>query len=48
MERTGETVRAHVEIYKEVAHLVLLYGIKIWVMTGEMLKVLTAFHPWEA
>ena len=30
-------------VYKAVAQLVLLFGSKIWVVTGEMLKVLEGF-----
>ena len=44
LERTGATVRAQGEKYKAVAQSVILYGSKIWVVTGEMLKVLTASH----
>ena len=44
LERTGATVWARREMYKAVAQSVLLYVSKIWVVTGEMLKVLTAFH----
>ena len=36
-------VQARVEMYKSVAQLVLLYGSKSWVVTGEILKVLTGF-----
>ena len=38
------TVRARGAMYKSVAQFVLLYGSKSWVLTREMLKVLTAFH----
>ena len=31
-------------MYKVVAQLVLFYGSKSWVVTGEMLKVLAGFH----
>ena len=31
-------------MYKVVAQSVLLYGSESWVVTGEMLKVLTEFH----
>ena len=44
LERTGATVRARGAMYKAVAQPVLLYGSESWVVTGEMLKVLTAFH----
>ena len=43
-EKRGATVWAQVELYKVVAHPVLLYVSKSWVVTGEILKVLTAFH----
>ena len=33
-------MRAQVEIYKAVAHSVILYGSESWVVTREMLKVL--------
>ena len=44
LERTGATLHAWEEICKEVAQLVLLYGINSWVVTGKILKFLTAFH----
>ena len=44
----AETVRAQGGIYKVVAQLVLIYESDIWVVTGEMIKVLTAFHHREA
>ena len=44
MESTGATVRARGAMYKAVAHSVLLYVSKSWVVTGYMLKVLTSFH----
>ena len=44
LERTGATVQSRGEIYKMMTQLVLLYGSKRWVMTGEMLKVLEGFH----
>ena len=44
LERTGSTVWARGEMYKAVAKLVLLYGSKIWVVTGYMIKVLTGFR----
>ena len=31
-------------MYKVVAHPELLYVSKSWVVTGEIIKVLTAFH----
>ena len=44
LERTGATVQAWGVMYKAVAQSLLLYGRNIWVVTGDMLKVLTAFH----
>ena len=44
LERTGSKVRSHGVIYKTVAQSVLLYGRESWVVTGEMLNVLTEFH----
>ena len=37
-------MRSQLEIYKAVAQPVLLYKSESWVVTREMLKVLTAFH----
>ena len=31
-------------LYKAVAQTVLLYGCKIWLVTGAMLKVMEEFH----
>ena len=44
LERTGATVQAWGAMYKAVAQSVILYGRNIWVVTGEMLKVLEGFH----
>ena len=44
LEKTGAMVLAWGAMYKTVEQSVLSYGIKSWVMTGEMLKVLTALH----
>ena len=44
LEKTGATVQARGMMYKAVANLVLLYGSGIWVVTGEMLKVLEGIH----
>ena len=44
LERMGAMVRARGAMYKAVAQLVLLYDREIFVVTGEMLKVLTGFH----
>ena len=48
LERMGETVQARGAMYKAVAQSVLLYGSKIWMLTREMLKVLSGFHHWAA
>ena len=44
LDSIGATMRYRGEMYKTVAHSVLLYGSESWVVTGEMLKVLTGFH----
>ena len=44
LKRMGATVQTRVMLYKEVVHTVLIYGSKIWVMMGAMLKVLEGFH----
>ena len=44
LERMGSIVQYQGEMYKAVAQLVLLYGSEIWVVTRDMLKVLTTFH----
>ena len=44
LTKTEETVRARGMIYKLVVQTVILYGRKIWVVTGEILKVLKGFH----
>ena len=46
IERTGATVRYRGEMDKAVAQSVVPYGIETWLVTREMLKVLTAFHHW--
>ena len=43
IKRTGAMIRARGEMYKAVERSVLLYSSKSWLMTGEMLKVLTSF-----
>ena len=35
-------------MYKTASQKVLLYGSKIWVVTGVMLKILEGFHHWVA
>ena len=44
LERTVATVWAQGAMYKVVAQSVLFYGSKIWVVTREVLKVLTDFR----
>ena len=44
LTNTGATLQAHGMMCKEVEHTVLLYGCKIWVVTGDMFKVLEGFH----
>ena len=45
--KTGETVRTRGMLYKSVVHMVLLHGSNIWVMMGDMFKVLEELHHWE-
>ena len=40
----GEKMHAQGMLYKAVVQVVLLYGSKSWVVTGDMLKVLKGFH----
>ena len=44
LTNTGATVRAQGMIYKALTQSVILYGSEIWVVTGEMIKVLEGFH----
>ena len=44
LAKTGATVRSQGMIYKAVSQSVLYNIIEIWVVTGEMLKVLEGFH----
>ena len=44
LEKTGATVQARGMMYKAVAQSVLLYESKIWVVMGDMIKVLEGFH----
>ena len=48
LERMVATVRSQGTMYKKVAQSVLLHGSNNWVVTREMLKVLTVFHHQEA
>ena len=44
LEQTGATVWAREAIYMTVVQLVLLYDSESWLVTVEMLEVLTGFH----
>ena len=44
LERTGVRMWARGSMYKAVVQSVLLYDRERWVVTGDMLKVLTTFH----
>ena len=44
MSKAEATVRAIVMMYKVVTQLVLLYGSEIWVVMGDMLRVIEGFH----
>ena len=44
LESMGETVRAWGDMYNEVVQSVLVYIREIWMVTGEILKLLTGFH----
>ena len=44
LERKGSMMQDQGAMYKAVAHPELLYGSKSWVVTGEILKILTAFY----
>ena len=44
----GAMVRDQGMIYNLVAQLMILYGSKRWVITGDMLKFLEGFHHWVA
>ena len=48
LESMGETVRSQGTMYKAVAQSVILYGKDSWVVTKDMLKVLTVFLHWAA
>ena len=39
-------MRARGIMYKAVDHSVFIYGSEIWVMMGDMIKVLEGFHHW--
>ena len=42
--KIGSTVWAQGVLYKAFVQKVLLYGINIWVVTGDILKLLEGFH----
>ena len=44
LENTEATVRSRGLMYKSVAQSVILYGSDIWVVTGDIFKVLEGFH----
>ena len=44
LAKMGATVWARGMMYKSLAQSVLLYGSDIWVVTGDMLKVLEVFR----
>ena len=44
LANTGATVRAYGMMYKAVDQSVIMIISDIWVVTGEMLKVLEGFH----
>ena len=48
LAKTGEMVRSCGMIYKSVEQIVILYGSEVWVVTGEILKVLEVLHHREA
>ena len=48
LENTGATVQDWEAMYKAVEQSVILYGIKSWVVMGEILKALEEFHHREA
>ena len=41
---TGAIVKEWGMLYKSVVQTVMIYGSKIWAVTGEMLKVLDGLH----
>ena len=48
LKSTGAAVRGRGEMYKAVENLLLFYGREIWMVTGDMLKLLVGFHHWVA
>ena len=48
LTKKGATVWSLGMLYKVMAQMVLLCGSEIWVVTGDMLKLLEGFHNWAA
>ena len=48
LTKTGMTVRSQALMYKVVAHRVIIYSSKSWVVMKAMLKMLEGFHHWVA
>ena len=48
LENTEATVRSRGFMSKSVAQSVILYGSDIWVVTGDIFKVLEGFHHRDA
>ena len=44
VKKMGEMVRVKGIIYKTFIQTLMLYGSEIWVVTGDMLKVIEGFH----
>ena len=44
LEKTGSLIKVHSVIYKAVFQEMILYGIKIWVVTYAIMKVIEAFY----
>ena len=42
--KTGEMIRERGVFYKAIVQSVFLYGSNIWVVMGDMLKLLEGFH----
>ena len=48
LSKIGSTVQERWAMYKKMAQSLLLYVSESWVVTRDVLKVLTAFHHWVA
>ena len=48
LTKMGAAVRDRGMMYKAVSQLVLLYGSEIWVVIGEIIKVLEGSHNWAS